>query len=284
MSSRKFKADRARSSFKLSSAVCLITIQLSVCAVLIKTEAVFAEERENRAVEKQTTEPNRPTHRHPAFGRRRAERERMVKYQIAQRGINDANVLDATLTVPRHSFVRQRDRNRAYSDQPLPIGLGQTISQPYIVAYMTEALKLDPNDKVLEIGTGSGYQAAVCAEMAKEVYTIEILEQLAEAAGERLSQLGYQNVSVRAGDGYFGWAEKGPFDAIIITAAAPMFPPPLIKQLKSGGIMMLPLGSPYGPQRLVLVSKDASGQITSRALLPVRFVPMVGRVQKAVDR
>jgi len=224
--------------------------------------------------------PKKPTHSHPAFEQRKEERARMVRTQIAARDIQDANMLEAMLTVPRHAFVREGDLRRAYNDHPLPIGLGQTISQPYIVAYMTEALKLDPNDKVLEIGTGSGYQAAVCAEIAKEIYTIEILEQLAESAGKRLKELGYENVSVKSGDGYFGWPEEGPFDAIIITAATPMFPPPLIEQLKAGGVMILPLGSPYGPQRLVLVTKERNGQIKSRGLLPVRFVPMVGRVQK----
>jgi protein-L-isoaspartate(D-aspartate) O-methyltransferase len=284
MISKLSEADKGRPGLKLTSVVFLIIIPLFVCAGLIKTDTAFAEEKESRVAEKQKTEPNRPTHQHPAFGQQKDERERMVKYQISLRGISDPNVLGAMLTVPRHSFVREQDVGRAYSDQPLPIGLGQTISQPYIVAYMTEALKLDPNGKVLEIGTGSGYQAAVCAETAKEVYTIEILEQLAGAAGERLQELGYQNVSVKAGDGYFGWADKGPFDAIIITAAAPMFPPPLIEQLNTGGRMILPLGSPYGPQTLVLFTKDESGRITSKALLPVRFVPMIGQVQKTEDR
>jgi len=225
--------------------------------------------------------PARPSHSHPAFKQRTRERERMVKTQIASRNIKDPNVLSALRTVPRHSFVRQGDLGRAYSDQPLPIGLGQTISQPYIVAYMTEALKLDPNDKVLEVGTGSGYQAAVCAEIAAEVYTIEILEELAQSAGKKLKQLGYHNVSVRAGDGYYGWPGHGPFDVVIITAAAIMVPPPLVEQLKPGGRMILPLGSPYGPQTLILVIKDLEGNIKSMSLLPVRFVPMVGQVQKA---
>jgi protein-L-isoaspartate(D-aspartate) O-methyltransferase len=184
-------------------------------------------------------------------------------------------------TVPRHAFVPEKDKRRAYRDHPLPIGLGQTISQPYIVAFMTEALKLKPDSVVLEVGTGSGYQAAVCAEIAKEVFTIEILEKLAASAKEHLAELGYKNVNVKAGDGYFGWPEHGPFDAIIITAAAGMIPPPLIEQLKPGGRMILPLGSPFGVQTLVLVTKNAEGLVQTRRLLAVRFVPMIGKVAES---
>ena len=226
------------------------------------------------------TGPPRQEHTHPAFTQRTRERTGMVTRQIQQRGVRDPNVLTSLSTVPRHTFVRVRDSRRAYSDQPLPIGLGQTISQPYIVAYMTEALKLGADYKVLEIGTGSGYQAAVCAEIARQVYTIEILEELAESAKERLKKLGYGNVSVRAADGYFGWKEKGPFDAIIVTCAAGFVPPPLIEQLKPHGRMILPLGSPFGAQTLVLVTRDDKGQVRSRSLLPVRFVPMLGRITK----
>ena len=223
----------------------------------------------------------RPEHTNPAFVQRSKERERMVARQIQARGIRDPNVLGSLRTVPRHAFVRPRDLRRAYSDQPLPIGLGQTISQPYIVAYMTEALKLGADFKVLEVGTGSGYQAAICGEIAKEVYTIEILEELAESAKERLKILGYRNVFVKAADGYFGWKQKGPFDAIIVTCAAGFVPPPLIEQLKPDGQMILPLGSPFGAQTLVLITKDDKGQVRSRRLLPVRFVPMLGRVTEA---
>ncbi len=223
----------------------------------------------------------RPEHTHPAFSQRSEERIRMVTRQIEAQGIRDPNVLASLRTVPRHAFVRPGDVRRAYSNQPLPIGLNQTISQPYIVAYMTEALKLDPNSKVLEIGTGSGYQAAVCAEIAREVYTIEILEELAESAKERLKKLGYRNVSVKAADGYFGWAEYGPFDVIIVTCAAGFVPPPLIEQLKPDGRMILPLGSPFGVQTLVLITKDYKGKVHSRSLLPVRFVPMLGHTRKA---
>ena len=228
-------------------------------------------------------EPNkpevlRPDHNHPAFSERVRERERMVARDIEERGVREPNVLAAMRMVPRHSFVRSWDLGRAYADHPLPIGLNQTISQPYIVAYMTEALKLDPNSKVFEVGTGSGYQAAVCAEIAREVYTVEILEELAKSAKERLKEIGYRNVTVKAADGYYGWQEKGPFDAIIITAAAGLVPPPLKEQLKPGGRMILPLGSPYGSQWLVLVTKDRDGKMRSKRVMPVRFVPMTGRV------
>jgi len=159
----------------------------------------------------------RPEHKHPAFNQRSEERNRMVAKQIQARGVRDPNVLRALRTVPRHAFVRSQDSRWAYDDHPLSIGLEQTISQPYIVAYMTEALKLDSNDKVLEIGTGSGYQAAVCAEIVREVYTIEIIEKLAETAKERLKELGYRNVFVKAGDGYLGWQENATYDAVILS-------------------------------------------------------------------
>jgi protein-L-isoaspartate(D-aspartate) O-methyltransferase len=226
----------------------------------------------------------RPTHNHPAFGQRKKERDQMVTNQIERRDVSDRDVLKAMRTVPRHAFVLKQDLRRAYRDHPLPIGLGQTISQPYIVAYMTEALNLEPNSIVLEIGTGSGYQAAVCAEIAGEVFTIEILEKLAESAKQRLAELGYQNVYVKAADGYFGWPQHGPFDAIIITAAAGIIPPPLIEQLRPGGRMILPLGSPFGAQTLVLVTKDAEGGVHTRRLLAVRFVPMTGKVAEGKGR
>ena len=256
-----------------------------------RPELTFASENEEadanqapvdtNAQSEQKQKPPRPGHTHPAFTERTKERSRMVASQIQARDVSDPNVLSSMLVVPRHAFVRLRDLWRAYADHPLPIGLGQTISQPYIVAYMTEVLKLDPNYKVLEIGTGSGYQAAVCAEIVREVYTIEIIEELAKSAKERLKELGYRNVSVKAGDGYFGWQEKSPFDAIIITAAAGLVPPPLIEQLKPDGRMILPFGSPYGAQTLVLITKDNKGKMSSKRLMPVRFVPMLGRVTEA---
>jgi len=222
-----------------------------------------------------------PTHEHPAFDERVRERRRLVDRYIRAEGVREPNVLEAMSTVPRHAFVRESDLARTYADHPLAIGYGQTISQPYIVAYMTQALRLDPNDRILEIGTGSGYQAAVCAEIVRSVYSIEIVEPLAKSAKNRLKELGYRNVTVKAGDGYFGWEEHAPFDAVIVTCAANFVPPPLIRQLKPGGRMILPVGSPFGYQTLKLITKDTKGKVHSRRLLPVRFVPMLGEVKKS---
>jgi len=219
-------------------------------------------------------------HKHPAFAERIEERGKMVAWQIQARDINDPNVLKAMRIVPRHAFVRSTEQRYAYTDNPLPIGFDQTISQPYIVAFMTEALKLRPDSKVLEIGTGSGYQAAVCAEIAKEVYTIEIVEGLAKRAEKCLKELGYPNVFVRFGDGFFGWPDVAPFDAIIGTAAAGRIPEPLLEQLKPGGRMILPYGRPWDFQYLVLITKDEKGKISKSNVMPVRFVPMTGEVQK----
>ncbi len=218
--------------------------------------------------------------RHPAFGERVRERERMVALQIHAREIRDPNVLRALRTVPRHAFVPPEQRAHAHEDRPLYIGHGQTISQPYVVAFMTEALALDPNSVVLEIGAGSGYQAAVCAEIARAVYSIEIVEPLARSAAKVLAELGYDNVRVRQGDGYFGWPEKGPFDAIIGTAAAREVPPLLIEQLKPGGRMILPIEGEFGFQHLILLIKDEQGQLRRENVMPVRFVPMTGRNQQ----
>ena len=222
----------------------------------------------------------RPLHKHRAFAERVEERASMVSRQIAARAVRDPNVLKAMRAVPRHAFVPSNMKRHAYADTPLPIGLDQTISQPYIVAFMTEALRLDPNSVVFEVGTGSGYQAAVCAEICKEVYTIEIVEELAKSAKARLKELGYLNVFVKAGDAFFGWPEHAPFDAIIGTAAAGRLPEPLLEQLKPGGRMILPEGSPRGLQYLVLITKDKDGKLSRRNVMPVRFVPMTGEVQK----
>jgi len=223
----------------------------------------------------------RPDHKHPAFKERIEERTKMVDWQIQDRDVKDPNVLKAMRVVPRHAFVRESEQRAAYVDYPLPIGYDQTISQPYIVAFMTEALQLKPNSKVLEIGTGSGYQAAVCAEIAQEVYTIEIVKELAKSAKECLKKLGYRNVFVRAGDGYFGWKEKGPYDAIIGTAAAGRVPPPLLEQLRPGGRMILPVEGSFGFQHLVVITKDKKGNISKpKNVMPVRFVPMTGEVTK----
>jgi protein-L-isoaspartate(D-aspartate) O-methyltransferase len=202
----------------------------------------------------------------------KAERETLVKQTIESRGVEDHTVLKAMRSVKRHLFVPGNSIAYAYDDRPLPIGYGQTISQPYIVAYMTEVIKPKPEFKVLEIGTGSGYQAAVLAEIVKEVFTIEIVPELGTAASERLKKLGYKNVNVKVGDGYYGWKEYGPFDAIVVTAAAEFVPPPLIEQLKDGGKMVIPIGSPFLNQSLMLIEKRGK-KITTKSLIPVAFVP-----------
>jgi protein-L-isoaspartate(D-aspartate) O-methyltransferase len=194
--------------------------------------------------------------------------------QVAARDIKDPAVLDAMRRVPRHEFVPEPLRGKAYADSPLPIGHDQTISQPYIVAYMTEALELDRSHRVLEIGTGSGYQAAVLGEIAKEVYSIEIIEPLADRARATLKQLGYANVHVRTGNGYLGWPEEAPFDRVIVTAAPDEIPPALVEQLKLGGLMAIPVG--VDVQELRILRRTETGMQTLRTL-PVRFVPMTGK-------
>jgi len=201
-------------------------------------------------------------------------RERMVRDQLRGRDITDARVLAAMLKVPRHEFVSGSLLDSAYDDSALPIQLGQTISQPYIVAYMTQALELQGTERVLEIGTGSGYQAAVLAEIVRDVYSIEILPQLQEKATALLAKLGYKNIHLRTGDGYMGWPEEAPFDRIMVTAAPEEVPQPLLDQLKVGGRMIIPLGA--GSQELVIFEKQKSG-ITHRRTIPVRFVPMTGK-------
>jgi protein-L-isoaspartate(D-aspartate) O-methyltransferase len=203
-------------------------------------------------------------------------RERMVRDQIAARGIHDELTLAAMGKVPRHLFVPPALAQDAYADHPLPIGHGQTISQPYIVAFMTAALRLGGGERVLEVGTGSGYQAAVLAEIAAEVYSIEIVEALADEARQRLANLGFANVQVRFGDGYLGWPSAAPFDAIIVTAAAPRVPEPLKEQLRDGGRLILPVGDDY--QELVLITRKGEA-FEQSSVLPVRFVPMTGRVR-----
>ena len=188
----------------------------------------------------------------------------------------DPRVMQALAKVPRHRFVPASQLRYAYRNRPLPIGHGQTISQPYIVAIMTDLLKLQPGDRVLEVGTGSGYQAAVLAELVNNVYTIEIIEPLGNRARDLLKKLGYDNITTRIGDGYYGWEAHAPFDAIIVTAAADHIPPPLIAQLKPGGRMMIPVGSRFMTQQLVVVEKDTDNNVTTRLILPVRFVPLTG--------
>lgn len=201
-------------------------------------------------------------------------RESMVNDQIVARGVRHEGVLQAMRRIPRHLFVPEALMPSAYEDRPLPIGRGQTISQPYIVAIMTELLQPDGSGAVLEVGTGSGYQAAVLSLLYRKVYTIEIIPELAESAKARLRDLGFSNVEVHSGDGYAGWPDKAPFDAIMVTAAAGHIPPPLISQLKTKGRMVIPVGSPSMIQHIILVEKDQKGNITTKSLLPVRFVPL----------
>jgi protein-L-isoaspartate(D-aspartate) O-methyltransferase len=204
------------------------------------------------------------------------QRISMVKTQIVERGVNDPNVIGAMKSVQRHKFVPDKYITSAYDDNPLPIGYGQTISQPYIVAYMTEVLNLRKTSTVLEIGTGSGYQAAILSPIVKQVYSIEIISGLAKSAANRLKNLGYDNIEVAIGDGYYGWNKYAPFDAIIVTAAAGHIPPPLLEQLKNNGRMVIPVGGSFTVQNLILINKDGDGNITTRNLIPVRFVPLTG--------
>jgi len=208
------------------------------------------------------------------------QRQQMVGVQIEQRGIKDKKVLEALLAVPRHKFVSKLYLGLAYADQPLPIGQGQTISQPYIVALMSEKLNLKPTDKVLEIGTGSGYQAAILSKICNDVYTIEIIPSLGKKATTRLKNLGYDNITVKIADGYYGWVEQAPFDAIIVTAAATHIPPPLIEQLKPGGRMVIPVGGVFQVQRLMFIEKNQDQTLRSENLIPVRFVPLTGGHKK----
>ncbi len=204
-----------------------------------------------------------------------AERQIMVREQIASRGIKNPDVLRAMLRVPRHLFMPEAARALAYRDHPVPIGHGQTISQPYIVGLMTELLSPQKSHRVLEIGTGSGYQAAILAVLVKHVYTIEVIRTLAESARATLAAQGYQNVTVRHGDGYQGWPEEAPFDRIIVTAAPPEIPHTLIRQLRPGGILVAPVGARPFEQELLVIEKSAGGEIRRRSIIPVMFVPMV---------
>lgn len=207
------------------------------------------------------------------------KREAMVREQLVSRGISDPGVLSVFRKVPRHAFVPQQYLRSAYSDQPLPIGEGQTISQPYIVAYMTEILDLKPGNKVLEIGTGSGYQAAILAELGADVYSVELIKPLAENTGKILAASGYTKIHLKTGDGYLGWPEYAPFDAILVTCSPSEIPPPLKQQLAEGGKMIIPVGEQFTIQYLYLLEKK-NGKIKQRNVLPVRFVPMVNEKGK----
>jgi protein-L-isoaspartate(D-aspartate) O-methyltransferase len=216
----------------------------------------------------------------PRFTEREDERHRLVQQGLEREGISDERVLEAMRQVPRHKFVPPGLQGQAYQNNALPIGHGQTISQPYIVAYMNEMLGLSPGDKVLEIGTGSGYHAATLSELTPHVYSIEIIRELGEQSANLYEELGYETIQTKIADGYYGWEEHAPFDAIIVTAAAGHVPPPLIEQLKPGGVISIPIGSPYQTQTLMRVTKDNDGNIRTERVLPVRFVPMTGAAQE----
>ena len=210
----------------------------------------------------------------PRSSEREEDRMKMVRYQIKDRGVRDEKVLSAMEAVPRHWFVPDKYQSQAYDDNPLPIGFEQTISQPYVVAVMTASLEIDSSSKVLEIGTGSGYQAAVLNEITPYVYTVEIIEELGKRAEECLKAHGYKTIGTRIADGYDGWPEEAPYDAIVVTAAATHVPPPLFKQLKAGGKICIPIGAPMSVQELVIVTKDKEGKAIQKNLFPVRFVPL----------
>ncbi|MCS7305668.1 MAG: protein-L-isoaspartate(D-aspartate) O-methyltransferase [Thermoguttaceae bacterium] len=208
-------------------------------------------------------------------------RQRMIDRDLRARGIQDRRVLEAMARVPRHRFVPEEQVPYAYDDRPLPIGHGQTISQPYIVALMTELAQPRPKSKALDIGTGSGYQAAILAELCKEVYSIEIIDALAQEAQERLEKLGYKNVVIRTGDGYEGWPEKAPFDLIIVAAAPDHVPKPLVEQLAPGGRLVIPVGRHWWSQELLVIEKQPDGTIREKSVASVAFVPMTGKAQQA---
>jgi protein-L-isoaspartate(D-aspartate) O-methyltransferase len=250
---------RIYSRFDVRGAVMAIPIEASLCAAIVLTALACGD----GATATQHTS-------HDWDG----ERRRMVDEQLKARDIRDARVLDAMLKVPRHLFVPEPQRADAYIDSPLPIGHGQTISQPYIVAFMTQALQVEAGDRILEVGTGSGYQAAVLSGLAKTVYTIEIVAPLAERARATLTSLGYRNIQVRTGNGYLGWPEHAPYDRIIVTAAPDDVPAALVQQLKIGGLMAIPVGT--ATQELRILRRTPTGTETL-STLPVRFVPMTGK-------
>ena len=266
------------SSLVTSKVVTAIFGLVSVLISLIVSPALCQPRGERKAL----AAAPQPDWLPPRFAERSQEREEMVRSQLRRYSpaIQSEAVLEAMRQVPRHLFVSQDLQRVAYADRPLPIGYGQTISQPYIVALMTEALQLRAGAKVLEIGTGSGYQAAVLSELTPQVFTMGIIHSLGDEARQRLRRLGYPTVQVRVGDGYFGWPEEAPFDGIIVTCAAGHIPPPLVEQLRPGGRMVIPLGGIHEVQRLMVVTKNNRGAVQTKELLPVLFVPMTGAVQK----
>ena len=258
------------------SLIIILTIMIS-CGGSEDVPVSEKNQDETRMTDRSTSPPASPvkkTWEPPEFTQRIDDRRSMVRV-IKSYGLNDEDVLEAMQSVPRHEFVPDRLSDEAYNDSPLPIGYGQTISQPYIVAEMTRLLDLHYGDKVLEIGTGSGYQAAVLTEFTPDVFTMEIIEPLYKKASKKFKSIGYNCIKTKHGDGYNGWPEHAPYDAIVVTAAAGEIPPPLIKQLKRGGRMIIPVGSRFGSQSLMLVEKDEHGKIKTRNLMAVRFVPLV---------
>ena len=265
---------------KIILTILIIIVFLSIVkTVVYKPQEVTEEAEEEEFVEEKVVE-EAPTEEKVTEKDEFAEaRKAMVESDIKARGISDPEVLEAMDNIKRHNFVPGNVKSQSYADHPLPIGYGQTISQPYIVALMTESLELKPGDKVLEIGTGSGYQAAVLAEIVDDVYSIEIIRELAERAEQTLKSQGYANVKVKNADGYFGWEEYAPFDAVIITAAADHIPPPLIEQLADGGRLIIPLGSVRYYQTLTLATKYGA-DLKTKYITSVRFVPMTGEALK----
>lgn len=235
--------------------------------------------RDASAIELQQPDADTLDWPRPRFSEFEEQRNQLVETGVVAQGIQDERVIEAMRNVPRHLFVDERQRGMAYQNNPLPIGHGQTISQPYIVAYMSEMLEIEPGDKVLEIGTGSGYHAAVLSELTPYVFSIEIIEPLGRLSAERYEEYGYHTIETKIGDGYYGWEEHAPFDKIIVTAAPGHIPPPLMDQLKPGGIMAIPIGSAYQTQNLMKVTKTEEGDVRTQRMLPVRFVPMTGEAQ-----
>ena len=264
-----------RRGFRLAAAIAWVATVPTGSACAPPAERPNSGEPAAASQPKQDWEKNRPR-----TDERKKERRRMVSRQIASQGIRDQAVLEAMRNVPRHWFVPGYVQASAYNDHPLPIGMNQTISQPYIVARMTEALKLTSDAKVLEVGTGSGYQAAVLAEITPHVYTIEIVEVLAEKSMQRFKRYGYDTIVAKAGDGYAGWPAHAPFDAIIVTCAPGHVPPELVKQLKPGGRLCIPVGPQGFGQSLQLITKQPDGSAVTKDLLPVRFVPMTGQARE----
>lgn len=262
---RDMQTDNKPTPVVLYSGALILLLLASCTKTPQESTTMFDEDPQGHA--------SQDTHHVPPDGFLKA-REKMIAAQLVSRDIVNKGVITAMLKVARHQFVPESMQNLAYSDSPLPIGMGQTISQPYIVALMTQLADPQPEHKALDVGTGSGYEAAVLAELTKNVYSIEIVESLAEEASDRLQRLGYRNVTVRHGDGYHGWPSESPFDVIIVAAAPDHIPQELIDQLAPGGRMVLPVGE-YS-QELVVVSKDQNGQITHREIIPVAFVPMTG--------